>query len=200
MKILVLSDEEVKTLWEYFDPTKLEGIELVISCGDLDPDYLSFIATFTHAPVLYVHGNHDTKYAQRPPLGCICIDDTVYRYKGLHIAGLGGCMKYSESDHMYTQFEMFIRSWKLIPKILLRGGLDILVAHAPAYQLGDDKDLAHTGFKAFVQMMNLWKPKFLLHGHVHANYGQKFQRTITYKDTTIVNGFMEYVIEVPDKK
>ena len=66
MKILVLADAESKYLWDYFDKKKLEGIDLIISCGDLAPQYLSFLATFTHAPVLYVYGNHDTCYADTP--------------------------------------------------------------------------------------------------------------------------------------
>ena len=64
MKILALADQESKGLWDYFDKSKLKGIDLIISCGDLAPQYLSFLATFTHAPVLYVHGNHDGCYAQ----------------------------------------------------------------------------------------------------------------------------------------
>ena len=59
MKILAISDYESPALWDYFRPEKLEGIDLILSCGDLAAEYLSFLATFTHAPVLYVHGNHD---------------------------------------------------------------------------------------------------------------------------------------------
>ena len=62
MKILALADEESKMLWDYFRPERLEGVDLIISCGDLRASYLSFLATFTHAPVLYVHGNHDASY------------------------------------------------------------------------------------------------------------------------------------------
>ena len=40
MKILVLADAESKYLWDYFDKKKLEGIDLIISCGDLAPQYL----------------------------------------------------------------------------------------------------------------------------------------------------------------
>ena len=67
MKILLLADEESKSLWDYFEKEKLEGIDLIISCGDLKAEYLSFLATFTTAPVLYVHGNHDGEYPLRPP-------------------------------------------------------------------------------------------------------------------------------------
>ena len=82
MKILAVSDIESKYLWDYFEPKKLEGVELILSCGDLAAEYLSFLATFTHAPVLYVHGNHDAGYENRPPEGCICIEDEIFTYRG----------------------------------------------------------------------------------------------------------------------
>ena len=62
MKILAIADEESKYLWDFFEKEKLEDIDLILSSGDLNPRYLSFLATFTSAPVLYVHGNHDDKY------------------------------------------------------------------------------------------------------------------------------------------
>ena len=40
MKILVLADVESKYLWDYFEKEKLEGIDLILSCGDLKADYL----------------------------------------------------------------------------------------------------------------------------------------------------------------
>lgn len=46
MKILVISDIEAPALWDYFHPSRLDGIDLILSCGDLDPRYLSFLATF----------------------------------------------------------------------------------------------------------------------------------------------------------
>ena len=54
MKILAVSDIESKYLWDYFEPKKLEGVELILYCGDLAAEYLSFLATFTHA-VSYTH-------------------------------------------------------------------------------------------------------------------------------------------------
>ena len=100
MKILAIADEESKYLWDYFEKSKLEGIDLIISCGDLDPRYLSFLATFTSAPVLYVHGNHDDKYERIPPDGCICIDDKIYVHEGVRIMGLGGSMRYKPGPEL----------------------------------------------------------------------------------------------------
>ena len=42
LKILIISDEESPALWDYFDRSKLADIDLIISCGDLAPQYLFF--------------------------------------------------------------------------------------------------------------------------------------------------------------
>ena len=69
MKILAIADEECKALWDYFTPDKLEGVELIIACGDLSRHYLEYLATMAPMPVLYVHGNHDESYDLLPPQG-----------------------------------------------------------------------------------------------------------------------------------
>ena len=69
MNILVIADEESKSLWDFYDETKLEGVDLILSAGDLSPSYLSFLVTMGKAPVLYVHGNHDDKYERHPAGG-----------------------------------------------------------------------------------------------------------------------------------
>ena len=78
MKILFLADEESKMYWEYFKKEDFKGIDIIVSCGDLNPSYLSFLTTMVGVPLLYVHGNHDDKYNVKPPEGCICIEDEIY--------------------------------------------------------------------------------------------------------------------------
>lgn len=197
MKILAIADEESQYLWDYFEKSKLEGIDLIISCGDLEPTYLSFLATFTSAPVIYVHGNHDEKYKKVEPEGCICIEDDIFVYKGVRILGLGGSMRYRPGDHQYTEWEMKkrVRNLKMRLKLLWRGGFDILVTHAPAYGINDGEDLPHMGFKIFKKLMDKYSPKYFLHGHVHLKYGRKHIRCDQYKDTQIINAFERYVFE-----
>ena len=77
MKILTVSDEECPALWDYYVPGRLKEYDLIISCGDLKAEYLSFLVTMARCPVLYVHGNHDTGYDRKPPAGCDCIDDKL---------------------------------------------------------------------------------------------------------------------------
>lgn len=195
MKILAIADEESAYLWDYFEKSKLEGIDLIISCGDLDPRYLSFLATFTSAPVIYVHGNHDVKYKKTPPEGCTCIEDQIFTYKGVRILGLGGSMEYTGGDHQYTEAAMKKRVRKLKWQLLRHRGFDILVTHAPAYGLNDGDDLPHRGFQVFNTLIDKYTPKYFLHGHVHMKYGRKHVRFDTYKDTQIINSFERCVFE-----
>ena len=195
MKILALADEESAYLWDYFEKSKLEGIDLIISCGDLNPKYLSFLATFTNAPVIYVHGNHDKKYKNIPPEGCICIEDEIYVYKGVRILGLGGSMKYNSDECQYTEREMRKRVRKLRWKLFRSKGFDILVTHAPAFGLNDGEDLPHRGFQGFNTLIEKYNPKYFLHGHVHMRYGRKHVRFDTCKDTKVINAFERCVFE-----
>ena len=195
MKILAIADEESAYLWDYFEKSKLEGIDLIISCGDLNPKYLSFLATFTSAPVLYVHGNHDRKYKHTPPEGCICIEDQIYVYKGVRILGLGGSMKYNSDECQYTEREMRKRVRKLRWQFFRKKGFDILVTHAPAFGLNDGEDLPHRGFQVFNTLIEKYNPKYFLHGHVHMRYGRKHVRFDAYGDTKVINAFERCVFE-----
>lgn len=200
MKILVLSDEPAPRLWTHFRREALEGIDLILSCGDLPAEYLSFLTCFTHAPILYVYGNHDGNYDVQPPEGCICVEDTVYNFRGLRILGLGGSMRYRRDAKpmtMYSQKEMFRRVRRLRFKLWRSRGFDILLSHAPAYGVGDDSDRAHTGFSAFLGLIERYQPKLFVHGHVHKNYtGGKFLRQRQLGSTTVINAWQDYVIEI----
>ena len=55
MKILAVADEECKALWDYFTPDKLEGVELIIACGDLSRHYLEQATMATHAEYWSAH-------------------------------------------------------------------------------------------------------------------------------------------------
>ena len=94
MKLLCIADEECKALWDYYTPDKIEGVDLIIACGDLNRQYLEYLATMAPVPFLYVHGNHDENYDHHPPEGAICLDDDLFVYHGLRIVGLGGSCRY----------------------------------------------------------------------------------------------------------
>ena len=103
MRILAIADEESKYLWDYYEPEKLRGYDLIVGCGDLNIHYLTFLATMAPVPVIYVHGNHDASYDMYPPTGAICIDDDVFTYKGYRFLGLGGSCRYRTGAWQFTE-------------------------------------------------------------------------------------------------
>lgn len=198
MNILAMSDTESKALWDYYQPGMLRGIDLIISCGDLSPHYLSFLETFSNVPLLYVHGNHDEKYSQIPPDGCFCIEDRIYVHNGIRILGLGGCMRYRHGAHQYTEKEMQKRIRKLWFQLRRYGGFDILVTHAPIQSFHDGDDACHMGFAAFGELLMQYRPKYHLHGHVHMNYGYKTPRMSLFEDTIVINAYRTFQFEYDD--
>lgn len=151
MKILVVSDHELRELWDYWDTAgrkRTEGVSLILSAGDVRPEYLEFLVTMLNVPCLYVRGNHDGLYDEKPPMGCINIDGKVAEItvqdrtadagaeakdsgdaagltqasdtgaRTLRIAGLGGSMRYRKGTDMYTEREMRNRMRKLLRRIL----------------------------------------------------------------------------------
>ena len=199
MRILVLADVESKSLWDYFNPEYVKDVDLILAAGDLKASYLEFLVTLCNLPLVYVPGNHDKAYLVNPPEGCINADGKVIDIHGLRIAGLGGCYCYNKGPYQYTERQMFLRTLKLRVSILLHHGADILLTHAPAYNLGDAEDLAHIGFKSFVRLLDRFSPCLMVHGHVHMNYGMKIKREIQYKNTRIVNAYEKYIIEIDDE-
>lgn len=198
MKILLLADEPDLRLWDYLDRSLLADVDLVISCGDLPGEYLSFITCFTNAPVLYVHGNHDSRYDKKPPEGCICIEDRIVQFRGLRIAGLGGSMRYKPGPHQYSEKEMQKRIRKLRYRLWKSKGVDMIVAHSPIRGLGDADDLAHRGFECLKDMIEKYRPAWYVHGHVHKNYDFRFKRERKLGDTAVINAWTSFFLEIPE--
>ena len=145
-----------------------------------------------------MHGNHDEKYDRTPPEGCICIDDKIFEFEGLRILGLGGSMRYSGGKYQFTERGMRKRVKKLWFQLLKHRGFDILVTHAPAYQINDGRDLPHQGFQVFIELIEKYSPKFFVHGHVHMTYGRQHKRCDKYKSTHIINAYERYVFDYED--
>ncbi len=198
MKILSISDEECLALWDYYVPGRLAEYDLILACGDLNAKYLSFLVTMARCPVLYVHGNHDVTYRTHPPEGCDCIDGQLVVYNGLRILGLGGCRKYREGPFQYTDQQMRRRIAQLRWKLRWMGGVDIVVTHAAPAGLGDAEDRAHWGFESLRELLDKYRPQYLVHGHVHMSYGHDVPRVLEYRGTKIINAYERYVFEIED--
>ncbi len=194
MRIMVMADEESAYIWDHYRAGMFDGIDLILSCGDLDPEYLSFVETFANVPLLYVHGNHDDRYDAQPPLGCFCAEDRIYTHNGVRILGLGGSMRYRDGKYQYTEREMRRRVTRLRARMALSGGFDILMTHAPIAGFHDGDDLCHRGFSVFGDLLETYRPRYFIHGHMHLNYADT-PRVCRWGDTTVLNAYRTYTFD-----
>lgn len=191
MKILCVSDTVVPQLESAVNlRRRYNDIQLLISCGDISASYLEFIVTTLNVPLFYVRGNHDQRYDENPP-GGENLHQRIITHRGLTFAGLEGSMRYNSGDIQYDDLSM---TWMVMKMGLSLGwrrwrrgvGVDVLVTHSPAYGIHDRSDLAHRGFKGLLRFMDWYRPRYMLHGHVHTWDRRDTVRTC-YKDTCIMN-------------
>ena len=195
MKILAVSDVKSDRYYEYYKPGALDGIDLILSCGDLKPEYLEFLVTMSGKPLVYVHGNHDEGNG-REPQGCICADDRVVVVGGIRIMGLGGSFRYRDGEYMYTERQMQSRIRRLWASIKKHHGFDILLTHAPALGLNDFDTVPHRGFDCFNTLIDKYEPAYFIHGHIHRNYDFRIPQIDRKGKTTVVNAYEYCVIDV----
>lgn len=194
-KIQCIGDDEDKLLYTSKAKEILQYTDLVISAGDLPAKYLEYIVTVANKTLLYVPGNHDGGYINKPPEGCISIDDEVYNFQGMKILGLGGSKLYSGGPYQYTEDEMKKRIRKIKRKIRKAKGVDIIVTHAPIRGYGDLEDLPHQGFECFKELLDFAKPRYWFYGHVHLNYRYDLPRIQSVNNTILVNVSGKYDVK-----
>jgi len=168
VRVLAVADEVVPSLYD-------EGVrglepELVVAAGDLPWDYLEFLSSCLDVPVLFVPGNHDPEVGSALlSRGAINVDQDVVEVAGLHIAGLGGCVRYNDGPNQYTQRQYGRRAKKLLRQVRRAPGegVDVLLTHAPPFGLGDEDDRCHIGIEALHGVLETVQPTWHLHGHIH---------------------------------
>jgi predicted phosphodiesterase len=178
---------------------RYHDVELVVSCGDMPAAYLDFITSVLNVPLFFVRGNHDEGYDERPP-GGEDLHNRIITFKGLAFVGLEGSIRYNQGLIQYTQGEMQRMVMGMAPRLQLRKlfqgrAVDVFVAHSPAYKIHDGEDRAHVGFKAFLNFMDWYKPRYMLHGHVHT-YDRRVKVETDYHSTHILNINPYYLLEI----
>jgi len=199
MQFLTVSDEVVPVIYSLNIKERFRGVQAILSCGDLPYYYLEFIVTMLSVPCFYVYGNHDGVEQTQgglelsAPRGCVSLEGRSVCHAGLILAGLGGSIRYNRSTGaQYTEAQMALRTWTLAPRLLLNRlqhgrYLDILLTHAPPLGIHNGPDLPHRGFRALLSFIDHFKPRYLIHGHIHRSYGFGAVTETRYKQTMVLN-------------
>ena len=207
MRILAVSDRVLDYLYSSAITQRYPDIDLIVGCGDLPFYYLDFLTSALDAPLVYVRGNHDAgpQYTFDGRVlngvrGGIDIHRRCVSLKGVILAGLEGSMRYRpRATLMYTESEMRQEVLRLLPALLwnrVRYGraLDILVTHSPVFDIHDRHDLAHRGFKVLRRLLRIFRPTYMLHGHIHV-YRPDVPRVSRLGETTIINVYPVRLLE-----
>jgi Icc-related predicted phosphoesterase len=177
---------------------RYSDVDCIISCGDLPPVYLEFMVSVLNVPLYYVRGNHDEVYEKSPP-GGDDIHKRIVTFNGLTFAGLEGSMQYNNGLIQYSEMQMHSMVVGMGPQILMNRALgkriDLFITHSPPRGIHDAEDLPHTGFKAMLRFLEWYKPRYMLHGHVHT-YDRRKETRSQYQDTYIINVNPVTVLEV----
>jgi Icc-related predicted phosphoesterase len=198
MRILTVSDEVVPMLYDHFNPSSFPGIDLILSCGDLPAEYLSFLVTVFNVPLFYVRGNHDIGYESNLPNGCIDLHAKVVDYRGVRLLGLEGSNWYNGGPVQYTERQMRRIVRRARWRIWLKGGIDVVISHVPPRHIHDAENPCHRGFKCFRGVIDRYAPSFFIHGHIHTRFENEAQRFTIVRKTRVVNTFGHTIINAWD--
>jgi uncharacterized protein len=214
MRILCVSDQVDPLIYSPRMRDRFKDVDLVLSAGDLPPEYLGFITSMLNKDLVYVMGNHDIGELEAKGVRRWTEDDTdvvdastgaidagfrLKRVEGLLILGLPGSMLYNNGPNQYSERAMLRRLVLLVPRLVLNRllygrAVDLVLTHASPQGIHDREDLCHRGFRCFLWLMRTFKPKWLVHGHIHL-YDLADVRISVYRETTVINAFGHWVLD-----
>jgi Icc-related predicted phosphoesterase len=188
IRLLAVSDERVATLDHKRNRDALGRVDAVFGCGDLEPDYLAFVADAFGAPLLYVRGNHDRDagWGVGSELLPEPLENRLETIEGVTIAGLswpGKDRGRAERDGTAA----WLQAAGLVAKAKLAGrSPEVVISHVPPRGLGDaPEDDYHRGFSAYYWLCRTLNPRLWLHGHTTAAATTDWRTT--WGTTTLVN-------------
>jgi hypothetical protein len=217
LRILAIADSVEPQLYNSQVASWLGQVDLLVSCGDLPPYYLDFLASNLNVPLVHVIGNHcyvphdeHKRCAPDAYPGAYNLHrkvSTVEIAEGvspLLMAGLEGSPWYNDGPHQYTEAHAALSLSSLVPGLLLNKAqtgryLDIMLTHAPPRGIHDNKDRAHMGFPSLLPFLARFKPALLLHGHTH-RYDPSLPVQTRYKQTEIINAYGHVVLELVNEE
>lgn len=197
VRVLAVSDEEVLSVRSR---ARDLAVDLVLAAGDLPWDYLEGVASTVDAPAAFVPGNHDPGISATSagPRGFVNVDERIVTIAGLRVAGLGGCVRYNGGTHQYTQQQYDRRARTMLQHARDDAPVDVLLTHAPPLGLGDGDDPSHLGIAALHGVLEVLRPTWHLHGHIHPFGMVKGDRQVG--PTTVRNVIPWQVVEVEPRR
>ncbi len=172
---LAVSDDPDAALDHTANRAALGAIDAIVGAGDLEPDYLGFLADAFGVPLSFVRGNHDhggrwaesvAASAPRP-----LATGRLHQISGLPVAALEwpGLRHDGRRRHDASAWAdaVRLRLRRGLAGVLGHRGPTIVLSHAPPRGLGDRAaDPYHVGYAGYRWLLDGWRPPLWVHGHV----------------------------------
>ena len=195
MKILSVSDIVVPELVGTTSPVETDSIDLILGCGDLPPEYLARLRAKYDVPLYYILGNHDIRH-ELVPQGCLNITGRIITQGPYSFLGFSGSRWYNGNPNQFRESEMRAQIRKLWFPLWRLKQLDVLVTHAPPRHVHDAEDRCHRGFTCYRDFIKKYKPRFMIHGHIHRFFKTPAERLSEVDGTKVMNSYGHHVFEI----
>ena len=198
IRLLAVSDEIDPSLWGHLDREALASLDLLVSTGDLPPDYLSYLEGSLRVPFVFVMGNHDLDDAWAREAGRLL----PWRKSGAHLTEAAGVaialLDWPGGDKIRTRSQDWI-AWRQVLGLWLAVRIgarrpEIVVSHVAPDQVLDPRDVYHRSFAAYRWLARRLRPALWLHGHTTP--ASVPERVTHLGPTTSVNVTGAYLIEL----
>ncbi|WDP91283.1 MAG: metallophosphoesterase [Desulfobacter sp.] len=196
LRLLAVSDFIDRELTRKIEKRTLGPVDLIISCGDLAPEYIAMLRDRLDAPLYYVRGNHDIRYTRENTMGCENIHGRIISVGSLNILGLEGSMWYNGGPNQYTEAEMKKNIFWMGLKIWRKKPIHMVVTHASPRHIHDREDPCHRGFDCFNRLIAKLAPDYFIHGHIHDAFNTFEDRVTRVKETQVINTCGHTLIDI----
>lgn len=196
IRLLAASDEPDGALATPENREELGSVDLIVGCGDLEPDELAFMGDAFSAPIVYVRGNHDRggPWPQPPqlPAPTSGIDRRALRRLPVLL------LPWPTGDRRRALHDERAAWWQIMRSagsaLMTRPPL-IVVSHVPPLGAGDTpSDPYHRGFAAYRFLLDRMLPPLWLHGHTALAASPTWQ--IEHNGTAVVNVTGSVLVEI----
>ncbi len=200
---LAVSDDPDPALGHAKNRADLGRLDAIVGCGDLEPDYLGFLADAFCVPLCYVRGNHDkggrwddtvARNAPRP-----LASGRIHRLNGVSVAALEwpGLRHGDRRRHDRS-------AWADVLRVVGRRGFArlagvaqplVVISHAPPQGIGDrEADTYHAGYDGYRWLLERSDPPLWLHGHVSPASVDSWR--VVHEQTEVVNVTGAVLVEI----
>lgn len=196
IRLLAVSDEREKALDFERNRHQLGRVDAVLGCGDLEPDYLAYLADAFRAPLVYVRGNHDrgVNWKATAELLPEALTGRCDWVDGLSLIGLPWPGDDRASHAVRDEQAAWLQALPLgmVPP---RQRPLIVLSHVPPRGLGDTpEDDYHRGFAAYEWLSKRLRPALWLHGHTSMAAARDWR--VKSDATTFVNVTGAVLVEI----